>query len=374
MELLVSISVLSLIMLVVFQMMEKTQSIWKTSRSEVIEFKEARVGFETITRRINQASLNTYVDYIKGPNNVPISWQRNSELHFVSGPVAGQVVKLMGTTPASAGMRTTHGVFFQAPTGVTQTVSQSDSTSLKLGEFKNLLNTWGYFVEFGTDVAERPQFITNLPNKPKTRARWRLMEHCQPSEGMQIYDELLRTPTTASSAKLLNWYLNTGEFGVNSIKNYPTSSSSDTLDKRTNRVVAENIIALILLPLESQSSLLRTKLAPNYYYDSRAWQNSSFGNQVGSGEIISKSKHVLPPLIEVTMIAVDEPDMNRFTLSRGIDTVAKANLVDWTSTRFRIAANFDTDLKALANDLNTNKIKHRVFRQVIRLRESKFGL
>lgn len=374
MELLVSISVLSLIMLVVFQMMEKTQSVWKSSRSQVIEFKEARVGFETITRRINQASLSTYVDYIKGPNNVPISWQRNSELHFVSGPVAAQVVKLMGTTPANAGMRTTHCVFFQAPTGVTQTVSLSDSTNLKLGEFKNLLNTWGYFVEFGTDVAERPQYITNLPNKPKTRARWRLIEHCQPSEGLQIYDELLRAPTTAASTKLYNWFLNTGEFGVNSLKNYPTSSTSDILDKRTNRVVAENIIALILLPLESQTPQLRTTLAPNYYYDSRAWQNSSFGSQVGSAAIVAKSKHVLPPLIEVTMVAVEEPDMNRFTLSRGIDTAAKASQVDWTSTRFRIASNFDADLTALSNDLNTNKIKHRVFRQVVRLRESKFGL
>ena len=74
-ELMVSMVVLALLMLVVFNMLETTTKAWSQSTERVQTFKEARVAFEGLTRRIGQAMLNTisitsieprYQDRMKG--------------------------------------------------------------------------------------------------------------------------------------------------------------------------------------------------------------------------------------------------------------------------------------------------------------------
>ena len=373
-ELLVSIAVLSLIMLMVFQMLERTQSTWKKSRDSVAEYKDARVGFEAITRRLSQATLAPFWSYTKNGSSstaVASKFDRNSDLHYVSGPAS----TIMLSPPPNAGPRVTHCMFFQAPTGYSEAVTTANT--LKYGNFPNMLNSWGYYVEFGTDLADRPAYINSLDNAPRTRARYRLIEYCQPTEGLQIYAENLRSPnkTSLSPSALYNWFLNNAKYGCNCPNNYPSgSASSDTLDDRTIRLVAENIIALVILPSESQAKEYRDDLAPNYFYDSRAWQSSN-SSKAGGQVQIDKMRHALPPIVEVIMVAVDEADFNRYALNRKIDSVAGFNDCNFTNNLFLTANKYDEDLATLKNTLNSfePEIKHRVFRASVRLREAKWG-
>ncbi|MGI9239892.1 MAG: prepilin-type N-terminal cleavage/methylation domain-containing protein, partial [Verrucomicrobiales bacterium] len=94
-ELLVSMAVLSLLMVMVFSMVDQTQKTWNIARSRVTQFREARVAFEAVTRGLTQATLNPYWDYDYGSYKytttganptVPQGYQRQSELHFISAP------------------------------------------------------------------------------------------------------------------------------------------------------------------------------------------------------------------------------------------------------------------------------------------------
>ena len=112
------------------------------------EFRQARDGFDAISRRLSQATLNTYWDY--DDPNVPTRYIRQSELRFLSGPTEG----LAGAT--GGGRRwPTHGLFFQAPLGVSQPGAD------ELTGMTTLLNSWGYFIEFGSDTAFRPDILDN---------------------------------------------------------------------------------------------------------------------------------------------------------------------------------------------------------------------
>lgn len=373
-ELLVSVAVLSLVMVLVFQMLERTQSTFKKARDSVSEFKDARNGFDAITRRLSQATLNTFWQVANNANGVATKFERQSDLHFVSGPAT----EVMGNPPANAGKRVTHSMFFQAPTGYTEVESKEANSlnTLKFGNFPNLLNAWGYFVEFGSDQLDRAQFLNNLENAPRPRIRYRLMEYAQATEGLQIYAEQLRTQTQAASTQINKWFLNADTYGVNNPRNYDVvQGDSNDQDGRTTRVIAENIIALLILPAESLSKDYRDKLAPNYSYNTRAWQTSNGSALAGSNTNVEKTKHVLPPIVDVTMVAVDEADFRKVTINEGIESIAGFSKVDWTQGLFARAADYDRDIDQLRQRLSehTPEIKFRVFRASVRLREAKWG-
>ncbi len=378
-ELMVSVAVLSLVMVLVFQMLENTQATFKKARDSVSEYKDARNGFDAITRRMSQATLNTYWQVGRSAAGAATKFEKASDLHFVSGPTE----LVMGPTlPANAGPRTTHCVFFQAPTGYSAAVSTSSGSvgSLEYGNFPNLLNAWGYFVEFGDDRSERPAYLNSLANPPRPRIRFRLMEFSQLAEGLQIYAEQLSLKPKSSSPAVLNrWFLNDSSFGVNSVNNYQfaTADTSALNLPPSSRMIAENIIALIVLPAEALTDKYRDKLAPNYYYDSRAFQSSNIG-QAGSTLNVDKSMQALPPIVDVTMVAVDEADFKRFSQSKGVDSVSGFAACNFTTDLFKKAENYDRDLVSLRGILSDSssgskakEIKFRVFRASVRLRESK---
>ena len=62
-ELMVSVAVLSLLLVIVFQMLEQMQKTWKRTRQTVTEFKDARNGFDEMGRRLGQATMNAYYGY-----------------------------------------------------------------------------------------------------------------------------------------------------------------------------------------------------------------------------------------------------------------------------------------------------------------------
>jgi uncharacterized protein (TIGR02599 family) len=377
-ELLVSVAVLSLVMVLVFQMLERTQVSFKKARDSVSEYKDARNGFDAITRRLSQATLNTFWQVNKNSSNVATKFQRESDLHYISGPAS----VLLGAPPPDAGERTTHAMFFQSPTGYSEVVSKTGvaANSLEYGNFSNLLNGWGYFVEFGTDTIDRPQYLNSLDNAPRPRARFRLMEFSQVAERLQIYAEQLRSKTTGQSTAAINkWFLNDTNYGVNFSGNYKVTASDQNGSAsnsilRTTRLIAENIIALVVLPAESLSANYRDQLAPNYYYDTRAWQGGNSG-MAGGQTLVEKTRHVLPPIVDVTMVAVDEADFRKVTQLENIDSVSGFSTVNFTKDLFKVAKNYDKDLETLRNTLSNHKpeIKFRVFRASVRLREAKWG-
>src|SRR5690349_5884687 len=121
-ELLLAMAVAALIAVFLASMVNQTSSLWSNTKARVEQFRDARLAFEAITRRLSQATLNTYWDYYYPPGSnssslssstavAPIGYGRQSELRFVCGSGTG----LTASTGANASLRPAHAIFFQAP-------------------------------------------------------------------------------------------------------------------------------------------------------------------------------------------------------------------------------------------------------------------
>jgi uncharacterized protein (TIGR02599 family) len=260
---------------------------------------------------------------------------RMSSLRFVSGPMS-----LLTNGSGDPTVRPTHGVFFQAPFGI---VNSNDGTAY--ASMENLLNTWGYFVEAGYDL-NRPSFLD--PAMVPKRWRSRLIEYRQPTEQMQLYDS------------------GGGSYGWFNVTLGPPGSG------RPTRVLAENILALILIPKLSKgdedarvANGAYPNLTPGYIYDSTLTLNPGPGGLTpgpGSGSIDLggiNPKNQLPPIISVTMIAVDERSAIRMnekspdTPLMGMD--AAAGRMSYTyNANYQDTNSLFTDPKKLEDDPVTN--------------------
>ena len=281
-ELMVSVVVVVMLMLLLVTITDATRRTWVTTTARAEQFRGARAGFEAMTRRLSQATLNTYWDYYdasgqaRRPANsdsfTPARYARQSELRFISGRASA--LELPTACP-------THAVFFQAPLGFV-----ASAQNLRM---ENLLNTWGYFVQFGDDQNLRPSFLP-LKTVP-LRHRFRLMEMMQPSESMSIYQDQLSAGGNSAYVGR-QWF-------------------KKPFDARQSRVLAENIIALVLLPKLTPNDQTAGKyndgsLAPGYFYDSTG------KGMTTTNDRNLNPKHQLPPVVQVTMVAVEETSFSRF--------------------------------------------------------------
>ena len=210
-ELMVSVAVLSILLVIVFQMLDQMQKTWKRTRQTVTEFKDSRTGFDELGRRLGQATMNAYFgyNYVKKPiqgisTRYGAEIVRQSELHFVAGPA--EEVLFKGSKSKAAGGMPGHAVFFQAPFGFCYDRNKLDSSRLQYEQLNSLLNAWGYFVQFNTDELDRPDFLNQLRNAPKVRPRYRLMEFRQPTEYLQIYKLGLRDLASTSPINSYRWF------------------------------------------------------------------------------------------------------------------------------------------------------------------------
>jgi uncharacterized protein (TIGR02599 family) len=62
-ELLVSTALLTGLVLILVSILDQTQKTWRFTRTKVEQFSGARAAFEAMTRRLSQATLNTYWAY-----------------------------------------------------------------------------------------------------------------------------------------------------------------------------------------------------------------------------------------------------------------------------------------------------------------------
>lgn len=375
-ELLVATTVLAIIIGIVLKLTNQTSEIWTRSASKIQAFQDARGGFESMTRSLSQATVRTYYDYYDSSkqarrdiaaaqlvNFVPDTYDRISDLHFV----AGQAKTLLSASPTAI-ITQTHGVFFQTPLGYSVTYATLD----------NALNGCGYYLAFDSDKATVPPHIAAAPGF-KERYRFRLMEMMQPTEDLQIF---ANGPSAAVANK---WF---------------TQNAA-----ACSRPIAENIIALVLLPKLSDrdddpanTTGNGVSLAPNYQFNSRiplgattdpTWPGATppfpgdgfkrYPPGVPSGKDATRH-HQLPPILKVLLVAIDEPSAIRLQDTAGTGVPNAINLS--ATTLFQEAKNMAKDLQSLEDICNaqpgnltgnTLKLNYRIFSADILMREAKWS-
>lgn len=335
-ELLVSMVVLSIIMVVSASFVTQMQRTWTQSTSRIEQFREARMAFETITQSLRQATLNPYLAYRYNTGTTPtvpatqaeapLAYLRHSELQFVTGESQSLL------QAPTAGALVSHGMFFQAPVGVTERPGYE--------ALNRLLCARGYFVLHGNDDAYRPAHVS------AARTRFRLWEFRPPAERNAVY--------TAAS-----WFDQAAKETVS------TSESANQLS--SSRPVAENIVALILSPQVTESDATLSNraaswIAPAYSYNSR--------NIVGAtGTNLQGFQHLLPPVVRVTLVAIDESSASR--LAEG----ASGSMPDLLAEgAFKDCNNYQKDLEELESKLVAEKVNYRVFSAAVPLRSSKWNV
>ena len=380
-ELLVATSILLVILGILLSMTSTASRIWQFGSARVSAFQSSRAAFETMTRSISIATLNTYYDYYgtssvqpgqytfrttlnSGTNGVftPVRYGRRSELEFVCGK------NLVDSTLVPGG-QITHAIFFQTPLNYTQTADTTVSGASGYGQLTGLLNTIGFFVQFSDDSSIIPGFVKSQP-----RYRYRLMELLQPTENFEVYNVY----NTNQDALTHAWF-------TNSIKNDATSV----------RLLADNIVACVICPRLPQdpatTGTFTSSLTNDYEYDS-VIANLPTGSGVTSWKLDPSNPspqptnmNQLPPSVRVVLVAVDETSMVHLTaLSSGTPSsqqAASAMGLSGTasySTLFQSTSNssqLDDDLYTLTSALSGNKppINYRVFQTDVAIRGAKWS-
>lgn len=347
-EILVSLAVLAILLLINVQVIDQVQNTWAASNARVSQFKEARTAFDILVRNLSQATLNTYLDYDSNYVATAASsagaatttaqrYLRKSDLQFICGPSS---TILQGDDSSFPG----HSVFFQAPLGVTENPNYVGLDRLLCGR--------GYFVQFSSDAAFRPSFLP--PGNFKFR--YRLMEYSPPAEKNRIYS----VSRGINGQVTGNWFddaktaINAGESAVNVSKTRP---------------VADNILALIISPrLEKQVSnaILPTSIAPSYSFNSADTGGST-------PNALQGTQHLLPPLVKLILIAIDERSAQRLAEQTGSETVPPFGAT--LSSPFKNASALETsEIAALVQTLAAKNVNYRVFSATVAIRGSKWGI
>ena len=235
---------------------------------------------ETLSRTIPRATLDPH--WSMDDKDDPQFLLRSSDLHFVCGPAADLL--------SQPGDITGHAIFFQAPNGYAGTDDRTTTTpaseKAQYDTLPNVLNAWGYFVEFGEDPAKLPTFLTSgrrAQGLAPKRYRFRLMEFRQPAHELELFKMTggglpgTKLSSATSKTDLYKWF------------SEPMAETPQS-GKRRCAVIADNILALVILPLrqsDSTSAVTTGQFGPDptdeYLYDSRRYQWDA-GNRRSSAE------------------------------------------------------------------------------------------
>lgn len=342
-EVMVSTAVIGMLVLILATITNETSLIWRRTTAKAEQFREVRAAFEHMTTTLGQATLNTYYAY--DDPDAPRRYERRSELRFICGPTT----ELLGT-PSRGGERPTHAVFFQAPLGVTE--------DQNLRGFENLLTTRGYWIQLDDDTDTRPGFLSEeiMP----MRYRYRLMELWQPADANTIYKL-----TSGNS-------LYAGREWFRELLSRP---------KPPIHMLAENVIALIITPRLAQADEMEVKggnaqpdyspLAPEYLYDTSPVLGGAPDGRYRDARL--NPVHQLPPLLQVTMVAIDEMSAQRLDFFAGTSDPFAIR------RRFRFSSDFTRDLSlsgdasSLENTLVEMNVNYRIFTTSIVVRGAKWS-
>ncbi len=185
-EILVSCVLFTIVALLSFSIINSVSNAWKAQQTRLSTFEGARVGFELVTNRLSQATLNTYWDYdIRG---TPTKYIRQSELHYIQGSSADLLPDITDSS--------TQSVFFVAPLGFTETGS--------LQPLVKMLTACGFYISFSGEP-DRPDFLNG---KIPERYRYRLYQYLEAGENLAVYqspagNDWFRTNLTQSSHPII---------------------------------------------------------------------------------------------------------------------------------------------------------------------------
>ena len=336
-ELLVACSVLVIMLGFISMAISQMAKGIKTSASKVDAFQSARASMESVSRTLGIATLNTYWDYYivsggsytnRGTNtNAPATYGRQSDLQFVVTNLGGGL----------NGMDTvTHGVFFQAPIGY--------STNTNPIPPPGCLNPCGFFVAYGGDPAMAPMLTNTELSSITSKPRFRLYQWLASSENLKV------DPNTGT---LSNTWMGSAVLKTNVVATAVGQSFGI-------RPLAENIVAFVArVPATSATT------ATNYGWNSRTtWPSGAQPNQM----------HQLPPLVEITMVAVEEAAVNRLAGSAASSSDAASKLgISGLGSLFSDDTQYDADLKAVTDGLSSKGVPYRVFTATVPLRESRWS-
>jgi uncharacterized protein (TIGR02599 family) len=347
-ELIVAMTVLVLLVLMMVSMTTATNRVWQSSRARVDAFQAARGAFERVTSHLSQATLATYIDYYNaggqsrtdlqrsspGTAFTPATYDRASDLQFVCGQAA------VLAPPAISASRPTHAVFFQAPLGYVSTATTANND---FKELNSVLNAVGYYIDFTNGALQQPAFITSLAPS----WRYRLMELYQPSQNLTIY-----FPTSTYGGPQA-WFT----VAVNPTQTPGATATSPTI------VAADNIVALIVRPetastaASATSGTSPTEIAPGYGYDTKAYlaQMNADGTTPGPSYYLL-SKNQLPPMVQVTMVAIDANSAARLANMFGINPPTL-----FTKSPFTDVTQYASDLASLETVLRGYQATYHVF-------------
>ena len=318
-ELLVAMAILSIMVVLMLGVLQSTSDAWRRNTDRTKAFAAARAAFESMTRSISAATLNTYQDYYDANRSnrpsgsltfVPAVYGRRSDLHFTTG------------TNLVTGQR--GGAIFMTVPFDYESNNTNDYSS-------GQLNGIGYFVRFTTNSL-RPAGVTNNPY------RYRLMQFLQPTEELMV----MNTTNTA-------WFTT----DVNANTNiFP---------------IADNVVAFAIVPqLSDRENASGTALSSDFSYNTRMTWPTSAANQ-------PTNMHQLPPVVQVIMVVLDESSARRIengstepTAELGFDPASV-----FTNTS---STNLEASLKSISDALSTNRLNYRIFRSEIPIRSAKWTI
>ncbi len=410
-ELLVSTALIALLMGLLLSTVDQTGRVWQRTTAKSAQFQASRAAFDAMTRRLSQATLNTfYRAYDANTRNATADFlfRRQSELQFLTGNLstAGATPGILTATPAIANLATptdrsypAQGMFFFAPLGKTDESIPTGATKgmLRFRSADSLLTACGYFVEYGDDP-DRPSFLRNA-NYP-ARNRFRLVELTVPTEKLTVFQRPLDTGSGMDSQLVpVPWkyslepeildvnkshYIGRVNASLSTnagwVRPYWTTEAfaRETITGGTGyrfkygRVLAENVIALIVLPKLAEKDRTEPKrldgLAPSYQYDS--WRILQADVNAAVGAASAARDNLLPPIVQVVMVAIDEPSAQRQVAGQ---------VPDWTirGRQLFTAVNTESDLLAdiaeLETRLRADRVAYRIFSTDVVLRGSKWS-
>lgn len=331
-----SIAVLALMLTILADMMTRTQDTVTQASAHATEFQQGRRALDTITNTVSQATMDAVWAYRRSSADASsiIGYDRASDHHFILGP-ASDLLK----DKAESGQ----AMFFQAPLGKARNATK--------GRLHDLVNCCGFYIEYGSDLTERPEFLKEdqATKLNPERKRFRLMQYTQPADDSILYGDATKLGLNrlTSKSQALRWYQN---------------------DLRTaSQPLADNVLALVLVPYATHAHGGSTSLAPDseYRYDSRDFQWN------GLNESNKSRRHQLPAMVGVTIIVADERSYDGLVLRQGEQGVADA-VRSVLRNKFTDHDTFKEDLAMVEQGLNAMRLHHKVLSVVVALRGSKW--
>ena len=317
-ELLVAMAILSIMVVLMLGVLQSTSDAWRRNTERSKAFAASRAAFESMTRSISAATLNTYQDYYDSNRSnrpsgsltfVPAVYGRRSDLHFTTG------TNLVTAQKGGA-------IFMTVPFDY----ESNNTNDYSSGQ----LNGIGYFVRFTTNSLA-PSGVSNAH-------RYRLMQFLEPTEQLMVMN------TNAA--------------------HFPNGWFANDVNANTNIFpIADNVVAFAIVPqLSDRENPTGTALSTDFGYDTRmAW---SSGAQ-------PTNHHQLPPVVQVIMVVLDESSARRIESG---STEPTAALGFNPASVFTGPANLETDLKTISDALSAKRLNYRIFRSEIPIRSAKWTI